>query len=131
MNRIRTACAAVLAAGALFAQDGHLSVGGGPSWKGIEIWFVTKIEPPGSTLPGGVLLESGKAHHIINDLAHKRSFGYDVALHPSDDGKTAEIRIEPWDPADSKVTFDPGWTFLRLPKYPVIPSVKIGDTVAL
>jgi hypothetical protein len=118
-------------AAAGFAQDGHLSAGGGPRWRGLEIWFVTKIEPPGTRLPGGVIVESGRAHHVINDREHKRAFGYDVVLDPSEDGKTARIRIEAWNPAESKITFDPGWTFLRLPNYPVISGVKIGDTVAL
>jgi hypothetical protein len=131
MMQIKAAAALAFAATALMAQESHLSVGGGPSWKGIEIWFVTKMEPPGTELHGGVITGSGRAHHIIKDDAHKRAFGYDVALDPGEDGKTAQIRIEPWNPSTSKVTFDPGWTFLELPKYPVIPNVKVGDTVAL
>jgi len=118
-------------AAAGFAQDGHLSAGGGPGWRGLEIWFVTKVEPPGTQLPGGVMVESSRAHHVIDDREHKRAFGYDVVLDPSEDGKSARIRIEPWNPAESKIAFDPGWTFLRLPNYPTIAGVKIGDTVAL
>jgi hypothetical protein len=34
-------------------------------------------------------------------------------------------------PAESHITFDAGWTFLGLPKYPAIPNVKQGGTVAL
>jgi hypothetical protein len=113
-----------------FGQDGDLSASSG-QWKGLEIWFATKIEPPGTQLSGGVIVEAGRAHHVINDREHKRAFGYDVVLDPSEDGKSARIRIEPWNPAESKITFDPGWTFLRLPNYPVIAGVKIGDTVAL
>jgi hypothetical protein len=131
MRQIKTAAIMILAATAVMAQESYLSVGGGPSWKGMQIRFVTKIEPPGSELPGGVITGSGRAHHIINDPAHKRSFGYDVTLEPDEDGKSARIRIEPWNPATSKIGFDPGWTFLELPKYPVIPDVKVGDTVAL
>ena len=78
---------------AAFGQDGDLSASAG-QWKGLEIWFVTKIEPPGTRLPGGVMVESGRAHHVIDDREHKRAFGYDVALEPSEDGKTARIRID-------------------------------------
>jgi hypothetical protein len=130
MNRIKVACAAALMAVAAFGADGRLS-GSAGQWKGLEIRFVTKIEPPGTQLPGGVIVEAGRVHHVIDDRAHKRAFGYDVVLEPSEDGKSAGIRIEAWNPAESKITFDLGWTFLGLPNYPVIAGVKMGDTVAL
>jgi len=98
------------------------------SWKGMEIAFESKIEPSGTLLPGGVVVLSGKVHHGITDNAHKREFGYDIALDPSPDGKTARIRIER---SEAKGHDEAGWTLLVLPKYPVIPDVKIGDTVAL
>src|SRR5260370_6441995 len=134
MSRIESA-AAVLALAAIraWAQESYLSVRD-PSWKGIEIWFETKIEPPGTgsanRLPGGVIVETGRVHHVIKDAAHERYFGYDVLLDPSDDGKSAQLRIEPL--RSSQAGFGGrGWTLLALPKYPVIPGVKIGDTVAL
>jgi len=131
MNRISAISLGLLCAAAGFAQEGQLAAGGGPSWKGLEIWFQTKIEPPGTTLPGGVLVGQGRVHHGITDSSHKRSFGYDIVLDPAEDGQSARIRIERWNPQGSKITFERGWSFLELPDYPVIPNVKVGDTVAL
>jgi hypothetical protein len=120
----------LLLASAAFAQEGHISASA-PSWNGMEIWFVTKIEPLGARIPGGVVVEAGQVHRIINDRAHKKVFGYDVELDPSEGGKTARVRIKPFRPADSKISFEPGSAFLGLPKYPVVSNVKLGDTIAL
>ncbi|HEY6371911.1 MAG TPA: hypothetical protein VIX37_15135, partial [Candidatus Sulfotelmatobacter sp.] len=125
----------VLAATVLWAQQSKLSVSDA-SWKGIEIRFVTRVEPPGEStrnqLPGAIITDSGRAHHIIQDPAHRRYFGYDVRLEPSDDGNSAQIRIEPLSPSRAgEISAGPGWTLLALPQYPVIADVKVGDTVAL
>jgi hypothetical protein len=137
MNRINIAPTALLAlaATALWGQDSGLSVRQS-SWKGIEVGFVTKVEPPGengnSRLPGGVSSNAGRAQHIIQDREHKRYFGYDVQLEPSEDGSTAQVRIEPLSPSSfTAATAGLGWTLLALPQYPVIPGVKVGDTVEL
>jgi hypothetical protein len=68
--------------------------------------------------------------HRIRDNLHKRAFCYDIALEPNADSNSAQIRIERC-PADPGGSPRGGWTFLELPKYPVIPGVKVGDTVAL
>jgi hypothetical protein len=116
-------------AGAAFAQEGLTA--SAVSWNGLEVRFVSKIEPPGAVSPGGVVVESGRVHRIIRDRAHKQVFGYDVELDPGGDGKTARLRIEPFRPVDSRVTFEPGYTILGLPRYPAVPNLKLGDTVAL
>jgi hypothetical protein len=119
----------------VWAQESNLTVGGDASWKGLQIRFVTKVEPPGSnstgTLSGSVAVGEGRARHLIDDPAHKSYFGYDILLEPAADGNTAQIRIEPLRPWRVDVSGPPGWTSLRLPKYPLIPNVKVGDTVAL
>ena len=125
----------LLAATALWGQESTLSVSD-PSWKGIWIAFVTRLEPPRENVryqfPGGVFPDAGRAHHIIEDPAHKRYFGYDVRLEPAPDGNTALIRIEPLTPSRAgEISVGPGWTLLALPQYPVIPGVRVGDTVAL
>jgi hypothetical protein len=124
-----------LAATALWGQNSGLSVTQ-PSWKGIEIGFVTKVEPPGdngiSQLPSGVSSNQGRAQHIIQDREHKRYFGYDVQLEPSEDGHTAQVRIQPLGPTSlAAATAGLGWTLLPLPEYPAILGVKVGDTIAL
>ncbi len=131
MIRTRTATAIAVAVTGLWAQDGPLSVSD-PSWKGIEIRFATKIEPSGTRLSGGVVVEPGRVHHIINDAAHKRYFGYDLQLDAAADGQTAQLRIEPLHATRAgELSGGAGWLRLDLPKYPVIPNVKLGDTVAL
>jgi hypothetical protein len=96
---------------------------------------MSKVEPPGpnsnGTLSGAVIVEQGRAHHLINDSAHKSYFGYDIVLEPAADGNSAQIRIEPLRPLRANVSGPAGWTLLQLPRYPLIPNVKVGDTVAL
>ncbi len=123
------------AATAFGAQESHLSVSD-PAWKGIEVHFVTKVEPPGefprAHLPGAIFTENGRVHHIIEDAAHKRAFAYDLRAEPGADENTIQIHIEPMKLSKPGLyTVESGWTLLELPKYPVIPKVKVGDTVAL
>jgi hypothetical protein len=124
----------VFAATVVWAQESRLTVSD-PSWNGLQVRFVSKVEPPGpnstATLPGGVVVEQGRAHHLINDPAHKSYFGYDIVLEPAADGNAAQIRIEPLRPLRANVSGPAGWTLLQLPRYPLIPNVKVGDTVAL
>ena len=129
MRRIST-FAALLLASMAFAQESHISAAS-PSWKGLEIWFVTKIEPPGTQIPGGVVVEAGQVHRLITDRTHKKAFGYDVTVEPGEDGKSAQLRIQPFFPGSSKISFEPDCTFVGLPQYPVISSVGVGETVAL
>ncbi len=104
-----------------------------PSWNGIWIRFATRVEPSGGNLParlgGAVLTEPGKPHHVIDDPVHKRTFGYDLRLEPSADGLSGQLHIEPLHAPQFSV--QNGWTLMGLPKYPVIPNLRIGDTVAL
>jgi hypothetical protein len=124
----------VFAVTALWGQESPLAVSD-PSWKGIWIGFDTRLEPAENSryqFPGGVFPDAGRAHHIIEDPVHKRYFGYDVRLEPAPDGNTALIRIEPLSPTRAgEISVGLGWTLLPLPQYPVIPGVKVGDTVAL
>jgi hypothetical protein len=134
MRRI-SATLGLLAAG-LWGQESKLSVTDS-AWKGIEVRFVTKMEPPGENtpnrLPGLVITDFGRAHHIIQDPAHKRYFAYDLSLEPSPDCSEATLRIEPLRFSNSRPfsVGGPDWTLLAPPRYPVISNVKVGDTVAL
>jgi hypothetical protein len=121
-----------LAATALWGQESSLSVGFGQ----LQVRFLSKVEPPGQNaraqLPGGVFIDQGRVHHTISDPANKRQFGYDLLLEPGEDGNTVQLRIEPMKLSNPRVFSPlPGWTLIELPKYPVIPRVKVGDTVAL
>jgi hypothetical protein len=118
----------------LWGQENKLSVSD-PSWNGIEVRFLTKMEPAGGTegpLPGAVVIEHGRVHHLIDDANHKRTFGYDLSVVPESDGKTVQLKITPMRFADGKpYSVQPGWILMELPKYPVIPKIKVGETVAL
>ncbi len=132
---MKLAFIALIAATAFGAQESNLSVSD-PSWKGMEIRFVVKVEPPGefprAQLPGAIFTEHGRVHHIIDDAAHKRAFAYDLRAEPGADGNTIQIHIEPMKLSSPGLyTVEPGWTLLELPKYPAIPKMKAGDTVAL
>ena len=106
-----------------------------PAWKGLAIRFVTKSEPPkeGSGQLGGVVLSdrdhAGVWHHFIDDRVHKIKFGYDLTLTPGAEGASADIHIQPLHTAE--VSVEPGWKLMGPVKYPVIPNVRLGDTVVL
>ena len=135
-GRVPPAALMALAATLAWGQEYSIRMDGGPSWRGFSIRFSSKVEPD----PNGASRELGGTvidlrggvvgQRFIDDPAHKRSFGYDVRLRPSADGSTAEIRIEPLHAAKHAV--QNGWTHFGLPaglpKYPVIPNLRVGDT---
>ena len=62
---------------------------------------------------------AGRAHHLIDDAAHKRTFGYDLWVTSEAEGNTVQLRIGPMKFANPKAyVVQPGWTFVELPKYP-------------
>lgn len=135
MSQGRRVALIALAVTALWGQESKLSVSD-PSWKGIQVQFLTKMEPPGDNgrgqLPGAIITDQGRAHHIIEDAAHKRYFGYDLRLEPDVYGITVQLRIEPLKLSNPHVySVGSGWTMLALPKYPLISNLRVGDTVAL
>lgn len=104
----------------------------------IEIRFETRLEPPANgadRFPGGVVVDRDelqspghrRVHRSITDATHRRSFGYDLILESMPDPQTVRLRFEPL----SVVTANPGETLLAPPKFPVIPVVHVGETVAL
>ena len=111
-----------------------------PGWKGFSVRFVTTMEP-GGLRPvefGDSVIDAGVGNvdavrRFIDDPVHKRSFGYELRLEPSNDGSTAQIRIEPL--RDGPHAVKNGWTAFGLPsglpKYPVIPNLRVGDKVAI
>jgi hypothetical protein len=137
-NSLRIMLAAFVAT-TLYGQENSIRMDGGPSWKGLSIRFSPRVEPDGSgasnALGGTVidLLGGVVGQRFIDDPAHKRSFGYDVRVEPSPNGNSAQIRIEPLHSAQHAV--QSGWTQFGLPaglpKYPVIPDLKAGDTVVI
>jgi len=112
----------------LYSQESSLGVSCA-LWKGIEVRFLTKLEPQGITLPGGVVPAADRAHHFIRDSANRRYFGYDLLLEPRADGQAAQLKLQPLTLRGFKI--DSGWTLISPPHYPVIPGVRIGETVVI
>lgn len=134
-NRVfQTILIGLAAAASLRGADNGLRVSN-PHWKGLAIRFVTKSEPSkegDGQLNGGVLSDrdhDGVWHHFIDDPVHKIKFGYDLTLTPGADGTSAEIHIQPLH--TEEVSVESGWKLMGPVKYPVIPNVKLGDTVVL
>lgn len=120
------------------AIQAQVAIDGGPAWKDFAIRFEAKIEPGDTILPGeaGGVIDPGvhgNGQRFIYDEKNKRTFGYEVILEPSADGATAQLHIEPLH--DPEHALRNGWSMgslpLGLPKYPVIPGLKLGDTVVL
>ena len=139
MRHVNATLALIVFAALLHAEENSIRMDGGPSWKGFSIRFTPKVEPDrdhaSNDLGGTVIdLKGGVVgQRFIDDPVHKLTFGYDVRLEPSADTRTAQIRIEPLHAAQHAV--QNGWTQFGipagLPKYPVIPGLHVGDTVAL
>jgi hypothetical protein len=131
-----------LAAGPLNAQVIATAEG----WPGVQIHFEAKLEPPPppSTNPailkqlekdvsGGVICDS-LVHRFWKDEEQKAYEGYDVMVEPGRGAGTYQIRVSPLSLTPKKMAefgLPENWTRLSLPKYPVIPEVHAGDTVAL
>jgi hypothetical protein len=129
---------AILLAFCAATLQGQLIVDGGPSWKGLRIEFATRIEP-GRALPAfdGSVIDAGvagsAAQRFIEDPAHRTTFGYEIRLEPATDGASATLHIEPLH--DPQHAVKNGWSSFGLPtglpKYPVIPNLRVGDTAAI
>jgi hypothetical protein len=115
--------------GFLAAQEHPLSV----TWHGMEIRFVTKVEPAGSgpvRFPGAVIPALGVTHRVITDSANRREFGYDLLLESVVDGQTMQLTFRPLHLPPS-VQIESGYRLLSPREFPVVPVMHVGDTVAL
>ncbi len=123
----------VLCAAALPAQQGGLTV----FYNEIEIHFETKLEPPGNQtdrFPDGVVIDREelqapgrrRVHRTITDVRHGSYFGYDLVMESLPDPQAVRLRVEPL-----TVASVPQAKLLAPPKFPVIPLVHVGETVAL
>jgi hypothetical protein len=121
-------------------------IASGEHWPGVQLYFDAKIEPPpppttdpailrqlARDVPGGVIGAAG-VHRYWKDAEQKLYVGYDVAVEMGSQPQVFRIRISPLSiPPDEMTRFgiEAGWRCVSLPKYPVIPDVRIGDTVVI
>jgi len=125
-----------IAAAPLFAQEGHLSLGH-EDWEGVRLHFSAMFEPPdpvaGKEIDSMLVVGESGGHRLIFDRNQKRYFGYDVRMEPRASG-TFLLRIEPLNLTKKQsdgLAVDASWTKLGLPRYPVVPDIRVGDTVTI
>ena len=118
--------AAVPAAAQVSVSDAH----------GIEVQMTARMEPGSARIPSGVIAAHvGRFHRVVLDRSQRRYFAYDLLVDPKDGSRAFQVRIEPFslsatDLAETQMV-DPSWTHVPLLKYPLVPDVRAGDTVAI
>ena len=104
--------------------------------KGIEVQMTARMEPGSARVPSGVIAANvGRYHRVVLDRSQRRYFAYDLLVDPKDGSEALQVRIEPFslsatELAESQMV-DPSWTPIPLLKYPLVPDVRAGDTVAI
>jgi hypothetical protein len=122
---------------ALPAQDEGVTLGHS-DWSGTRLHFAARFEPPDAgaakKIDSAVVTgQQDRQHRLILDRSQKRYFGYDLKMEPRGSG-TFQLRIEPLNLTAKQleeIGADSSWTRLGLPKYPLIPEVRVGDSVTI
>ena len=103
--------------------------------SGIEVQMTARIEPGSVRISSGVIAaDIGRFHRVVMDRNQRRYFAYDVLVEPKNGSRAFQVRIEPFSllPAElAKMQVDPSWTYVPLLKYPLVPDVRPGDSVAI
>jgi hypothetical protein len=104
--------------------------------NGIEVQMTARMEPGSVRIPSGVIAQSiGRFHRVVPDGSQRRYFAYDVLVEPKDGSQALQVRIEPFTLSATQLAeaqmVDPSWTPIPLLKYPLVPDVRAGDTVAI
>jgi hypothetical protein len=104
--------------------------------NGIEVHMTARMEPGSVAVPSGVRATAvGRSHRIVLDRSQRRYFAYDLLVEPKDGSEALQIRIERFSLSAAEVAemqmVDPSWTQIPLLKYPLVPDVRPGDTVAI
>jgi hypothetical protein len=104
--------------------------------NGIEVRMTARMEPGSVRIPSGVIAVSvGRFHRVVPDRSQRRYFAYDVLVEPKDGSQALQLRIEPFTLSATQLAeaqmVDPSWTPTPLLKYPLVPDVRAGDTVAI
>jgi hypothetical protein len=103
--------------------------------NGIEVQMTARMEPGSARVPSAVMTASGgRFQRVVLDGSQRRYFAYDVLVEPKDGSRAWQVRIEPFSlPATAlaEMQVDPSWTRIPLLKYPFVPDVRPGETVAI
>ena len=103
--------------------------------SGIEVQMTARIEPGSVRIPSGVMaIHIGRFHRVVQDRSQRRYFAYDVLVEPKNGSQAWQVRIEPFSLSATELAemqIDPSWTYVPLLKYPLVPDVRAGDSVAI
>jgi hypothetical protein len=104
--------------------------------NGIEVQMTARVEPGSVRVPSGVRAANvGRFHRVVLDSSQRRYFAYDLLVEPKDGSEALQVRIEPFSLSGTELAemqmVDPSWTPIPLLKYPLVPDVRAGDTVAI
>ena len=103
--------------------------------SGIEVQMTARIEPGSVRVPSGVrAVHVGRFHRVVLDRSQRRYFAYDVLVEPKNGSQAWQVRIEPFSLSATELAemhVDPSWTYVPLLKYPLVPEVRAGDSVAI
>jgi hypothetical protein len=104
--------------------------------NGNEVQMTARMEPGSAVVPSGVRTGGvGRVHRIVLDHSQRRYFAYDLLVEPKDGSQALRVRFEPFSLSATELAemrmVDPSWTPIPLLKYPVVPDVRAGDTVAI
>ena len=102
----------------------------------IEVQMTARMEPGSAEVPSGVMTAGvGRFHRIVPDRSQRRYFAYDVLIEAKDGSKALQVRFEPFSGSAGRLAeismVDSSWTPIPLLKYPLVPDVRAGDTVAI
>jgi hypothetical protein len=102
------------------------------TWNGMNIELIARMDPGSTQVPGAVLTGTDRFYRLVEDRAKMRYFGYDLVVEPRG-SQTFQIRIEPFSLSSERLaaTVPPSWTVVPLLKYPLVPDVRVGDTVLI
>jgi hypothetical protein len=116
----------------------------GQSCSGAQVRMISKLEPPAKTTDpairsqlerevhgNAVMGGGGRFHRVWQDAEQKVYQGYDLSLEKGSSAQTCLLRILPLSFTPQQISTIETWTLQPLPKYPVIPEVRVGDTVAI
>jgi len=105
--------------------------------NGLEVELTARMEPDGTIVSSSVWVAvSGRVTRFVLDQAQRRYFVYDLLIQSKEDSGALLVRLEPsrLSPAEineARSFVDPAWSPVPLVKYPLIPEVRPGDTVAI
>jgi hypothetical protein len=102
----------------------------------MEVQMTARMEPGSVRVPSAVVaVVTGRYHRVVLDRGQRRFFAYDVFVEPKTGSQTLQVRIEPFSLSAADFArvemIDASWTYMPLYKYPVVPEVRAGDTVAI